>query len=124
TEDQREELQPAQPRNDPVYRVSKAIYGIDHVRLEEHAQCTRNSADGQEAEEHRTEEEDGREGERFDEEPRQCQRPAAGSYGRVQHLDERRHREEKQLQAPLQERDVQEEDGEQGEGGISGPTQP
>ena len=87
-----------------MHRVAEAIKRIDHVRLDEYAQDARNSADGQEADEQRAEEENHREGKRLDQDPPRRQRPGAGLHARVQHLDQRRHPDEQQTEAPLQQR--------------------
>ena len=74
-----------------MHPVAEAIQRIDRVRLEKHVQHARNSAHGQEADEHDADEEHEREDKRFDEEAPQRHCTGAGMQARIQHLSQRRH---------------------------------
>ena len=80
-----------------MHPVAEAIKRIDRVRLEKHVQHTRNSARGQEADEHDAEEEHEREDQCFDEEAPQRHCAGAGMHARIQHLNQRRHSDQKEV---------------------------
>ena len=118
TEEKREELHDAHPRDRPVYQALEAIQRIDRVRLEERVQHARTSDHEEEPDERKAEEEHQREDQRFnDHSPHR-----ASTRARIQRLSQRRCGANGRAQASRYERRVQ-EDKEQDRGRIGGPTQ-
>src|SRR6266478_3497076 len=123
TEETHKELDSGHPRDHPVHSVVEAIQRIDRVRFEKQVQYPRDSNNQQRGDEHDAEEEEKRDHERANQEPLQRRDTGTRSHARIQNLAQRRRHGRENLQTPLDERQVQEEDKEQREGAEAGPTQ-